>query len=121
MMKDEISNEIKNDGDLGKDKEIACEEAADNKEAACEAVDEAANGAGNAAENEAVNEVNDETGCEAACEASLKEEIDNLKSQLEEKTKSVKSTLACCRGRRQSLTIIKRGLLKKRKPFTLMP
>lgn len=91
MMKDEISNEIKNDGDLGKDKEIACEEAADNKEAACEAVDEAANGAGNAAENEAVNEVNDETGCEAACEAaceaSLKEEIDNLKSQLEEKTK----------------------------------
>jgi len=55
LMKDEISNEIKNDGDLGKDKEIACEEAADNKEAASEAVDEAANGAGNAAENEAVN------------------------------------------------------------------
>ncbi|HOM02462.1 MAG TPA: nucleotide exchange factor GrpE [Acetivibrio sp.] len=71
MSKNEINNEIKKDNDQGKDNEITCEDVAENTENAYETVDEASNEASNESENE----------------ASSNEEIDSLKSQLEEKTK----------------------------------
>ncbi|WP_265442969.1 nucleotide exchange factor GrpE [Acetivibrio straminisolvens] len=78
-MKNEINNEIKKDNEQSKNNEVICEDAADNGEAAHGTIDEAANESKNGASQEACDE--------ASCEASVNEEIEKLKSQLNEKTK----------------------------------